>query len=218
MSTRRILDVIAYVEAQDEITSNEAFVLHGIANYTNLKGYAYPSLKTLQRYTRLAIRTIRDTLRKLEARGALHTIREPGRHSLTFQLLIPHVSRSKCTPAPHAGVLNALRHHMPPYPVFKTKERKNARAKEKTDTRDDTPPRTWDPADLAAKARKVGITPGSILWNDMTATATDGLYEEVLRNIAMGAPIPWVPAQFGRGRAVWLVMGKDGQYLGERPR
>src|SRR5262245_46420845 len=103
MSIPSILDVIAYVESQDEITSAEVLVLTAIANRANPQGYTYASLKTLQKYANITERTIRDALRRLESRGAIKTSRDSGHRTSTYELLIPHNHGSKTTLAEFAG-------------------------------------------------------------------------------------------------------------------
>jgi hypothetical protein len=220
MSVASILDVIAYVETQAEITLNEVAVLTAIANYANRKGRAYPSLKTLQRYARIAVRTIQYALRRLEARSAIKTIIEPGHRTPSYQLLIPHVDRPKFihalhapspiyrpkfTYAPHApgGALHA------PNPIIEPEERKNAREIYRTGARDNTPAVTWDPEDLESKARKF-ITPGSPLWPLMTATAKapEGFHDEDCT--ARRSPVVW--HQNGRGVSGFLLTSEDGRY------
>ena len=135
MSFTSLADVDAYVQSQDSITSNEILVLTALAQRANAHRCAFPSLATLHRYTRLSIRTIRYTLRKLEARKVMETILEPGYRTPTYQLLIPHVNSPKCIPAPHAGVLNAPRHHMPP-PRHHMPPNLSVNQSEKEDARD----------------------------------------------------------------------------------
>jgi hypothetical protein len=207
MSFTSLADVDAYVQSQDTITSNEILVLTALAQRANEHGRAFPSLATLHRYTRLSIRTIRYTLRKLEARSAMQTILEPGYRTPTYQLLIPHVNSPKRIPAPHAGVLNAPRHHMPPprhhmppnLSVNQSEKRSNARETYRTGARDNRD-------SLAAKAAKVGITPGSHLWHLMTGMGKtrEGCHGEEGSADAREPGIRWVDPQFGWGVA-WTI-------------
>src|SRR5262245_18666816 len=138
MSANRILDVIAYVQSQADITLPEVAVLTAIANETKPNGFARATLKTLQSYARMGRSTLKRTLRTLECRGALHTTCEGGRRLSSYQLLIPYIDRSKTTrPAP-GRVLNALGPlRTPPRFSLPSEEReKRTREMSKTGARD----------------------------------------------------------------------------------
>ena len=93
MSFQSLADVFAYVQTHDDLTTNEVVVLLAIAHHANQHGAsAYPTLETLGTFTKLARRTIRYTLRRLEEKQVLETVLtrgKPGKQ--TYELLLTHV-------------------------------------------------------------------------------------------------------------------------------
>lgn len=133
MSWQSLADVFEYVQRTADLSTNEVVVLLALAHYANAQGAnAFPSQRTLRTLTKLAERTLRYTLRKLEARGCLTAHVQRGRRGAThYSLKLPHV-QLKGAPhapyptkgAPHApfeakkGAPHAAEkgHHMPPDP------------------------------------------------------------------------------------------------------
>src|SRR6266705_1554565 len=97
MSFQSLADVFAYVQTHDDLTSNEVLLLTAIAHHADRTGaHAYPTLPCLQQCTKLARRTIRYALRRLENRQVLKTVLtrgKPGKQ--TYELLLPHVPLSR---------------------------------------------------------------------------------------------------------------------------
>jgi hypothetical protein len=116
---------------------------------------------------------------------------------------------------------------MPPYPVIEPEERKNTREIYRSRARDDARPQTWNHADLAANARKVGVMPGSPIFAPMVALPEDeegchgGDASPVLPH-AQGQEHPpanhgeghikWVDPGLGRGQSAYLVVSDDGHW------
>jgi DNA-binding MarR family transcriptional regulator len=76
MSFESLADAFAYVQAHEDITSNEVLVLLALANHKNAdQAVAYPSIAGLRKTTKLARRTIQYALRGLEAKKVVETIR-----------------------------------------------------------------------------------------------------------------------------------------------
>ena len=74
MSFQSLADAFAYVQTHDDLTSSEVLVLTAIAHHADRTGgNAYPTQPTLEKFTKLTARTIRSTLRSLEAKKLLET-------------------------------------------------------------------------------------------------------------------------------------------------
>jgi len=75
------------LELEGDISTNEKFVLLGIANHAQPSGEgAFPSLETLCRYTRLSKSTVQRCVKKLTDRGLLATSPGNGRKSTSYTL------------------------------------------------------------------------------------------------------------------------------------
>jgi len=73
------------LELEGEVTTNEKFVLLGIANHAQPNGAgAFPSLETLARYTRLSKSTVQRCVKKLVERGLLTKSSGNGRKSTSY--------------------------------------------------------------------------------------------------------------------------------------
>ena len=159
MSFQSLVDVFAYVQAHDELTSTEVSVLLALANHTDRKtGIAYPSLKTLHQTTKFSRRAIQYALRTLEEKNLLQAILEPSMHtSPTYRLLIPHryprdSSKRRSAPGARGGAPGA------PYPVIEPEGEK---------------PYTRDIKDGSKSGMIQFLTPGSRLWRDMEKTVSE---------------------------------------------
>lgn len=158
MSFQSLADAFAYVQACEDMTSNEVLVLLALANHVNKhQAVAYPSVASLQRVTKLSRRAIQYALRALEERNALQAILEPSRHGVTtYRLLIPRSCHSpeskrtidspKFTRAPHAPP----RAPGAPQPIIEPVKREK---RAETDRKD-----------LKEGLLRMGIGPGSFIW------------------------------------------------------
>jgi hypothetical protein len=99
MSWQSLADVFEYVQRAEDLSSSEVLVLLALANFFSAEGTnAYPSQHTLKRYTKLSIRTLRSTVRKLELRGVLITQVQRGRYGRTlYTLRLSHVNLKAAT-------------------------------------------------------------------------------------------------------------------------
>ena len=75
------------LELEGEVTTNEKFVLLGIANHAQPSGKgAFPSLETLSRYTRLSKSTVQRCVKKLVDQGLLTKSSGNGRKSTSYTI------------------------------------------------------------------------------------------------------------------------------------
>ncbi len=75
------------LDLEGEITTNEKFVLLGIANHAQPSGKgAFPSLETLSRYTRLSKSTVQRCVKKLVNQGLLTKSSGNGRKSTSYAI------------------------------------------------------------------------------------------------------------------------------------
>ncbi len=150
-----IRNVRAYVYSRDDLSSNEVLVLRILADYANAEGYAWPSLPTLQKATKLKRRAIQYALRSLGSekyrdrkgeillgKQLIESILVRGRYGRqTYRLLIPHTENSKG--APHAPIENskgaprarkgAPRAHISSHELEEREKSKSSSAREEED-------------------------------------------------------------------------------------
>ena len=75
------------LDLQGDITTNEKFVLLGIANHSSPDGTgSWPSIETLGKYTRLSRSTVQRCVKSLVEKGYLHKEEGGGRRSNTYTL------------------------------------------------------------------------------------------------------------------------------------
>ena len=81
------------LEQEGDLTTNEKFVLLGIANHADPQGKrAFPSMDTIARYTRLSRSTINRCVKELLKKGLLTKESGGGRRSNTYELTMHYAS------------------------------------------------------------------------------------------------------------------------------
>jgi len=173
MSFQRLADVFTYVQAHDNLTSNEVLTLLALANAIgHTTDVAYPSLAKLQKTTKLARRTLQRTLRSLEDKNLLQTIlARQGHGSSTYRLLLSPVQPIN-SPKITRVTLTPPRVTLTPYPSIQPEgEIPNLRARDVEDGKRGKSRKSQD-SPLTFDLYKY-LTPGSKLWQTIEQTVSD---------------------------------------------
>jgi hypothetical protein len=229
MSLQSIADVIAHVQDHPDVPPTQVLVLLVIANYADQHGAnAYPTLDTIKKTTHLARRTIRYALRGLEQDSLIDTGLIRGRSGRqTYRLLVPHTPLKKgatdapipekkgATDAPIAEIKGASddtkKGQQMPLELLLNQQKKK---KERAHAQDEGNTMAWNADDLATKARKVGVLPGSPLWSVMTGLHGNDDREDSTHDVS-----PWADGpRLGTGVGVWVILRPDGNFWGSIPR
>lgn len=89
------------LEQEGDLTTNEKFVLLGIANHASPQGKrAFPSMDTLARYTMLSRSTINRCVKGLVEKGFIAKEPGGGRKSNTYELCMHVASVTELVPVP----------------------------------------------------------------------------------------------------------------------